>query len=431
MSRSAPLRAAEASALKGLDSIEAAQVRRCARVLLRRPLLRAEGPDGEALSAVRRYAERLQALFAGYLGYRLVVEPAFARLYKSGRTPDGVRGAHKAGGAPFTPRAYAYLALVVAVLTGSGGQLLLSGLVAEVRAAGAEAGLDLGTGIVDRRALAAALRHLVALGVLAETDGSVAPWADDSDREALLTVDVELLGHLVAAPLSRTAGPGALARSGTGDADLRHRVRRRIVEDPVLLYCALTPDERDWLRTGLRRESRLLEDLTGLQLEVRAEGVLAVDPEGYLSDRVFPGAGTSARLALLAAVQVLGPGTEAGTGPGGGAAASSAGCGDGGSCACWTPVPLPRLREAVESLVACYPRAWSKEAVRDTGRLARSVADALAQVGLARWRGADLVEVSPAAARYAPRPDGPTAAEEERDGAAPAPAAGEGQNPLF
>ncbi|WP_156185003.1 DUF2398 family protein, partial [Allosalinactinospora lopnorensis] len=200
MSPQTPLDRNDRAALEGLDAIEAAQVRRCARVLLRRPLLRAEGADGETLGAVRRYADRLQALFAGYLGYRLVVEPTFARLYKPPRASDGVRRAHKTNGAPFTPRGYAYLALVLAVLAGSSGQALLSGLVAEVRAAGAEAGLDLGTGIVDRRALVAALRHLIDLGVLTETDGAVAPWTDDADREALLTVDVELLGHAVAAP---------------------------------------------------------------------------------------------------------------------------------------------------------------------------------------------------------------------------------------
>ncbi|MFD0804313.1 DUF2398 family protein, partial [Streptomonospora algeriensis] len=180
-------------------------------MLLRRPLLRAEGPDGEALSAVRRYTDRLQTLFAGYLGYRLVVEPGFARLYKTGRSPDGVRGAHKPNGAPFTPRTYAYLALVLAVLTGGQGQLLLSSLVAELRTLGAEAGLELGSGIVDRRALAAALRHLIDSGVLTETDGSVSPWAEDADREALLTVDAELLGHFVAAPLGRVQSPEELA----------------------------------------------------------------------------------------------------------------------------------------------------------------------------------------------------------------------------
>ncbi len=422
-----PLRAgvgdgwAEATVLEGLDSIEAAQVRRCARVLLRRPLLRADGPEGEVLPAVRRYTDRLQALFAGYLGYRLVVEPGFARLYKTGRTPDGVRGAHKANGAPFTPRAYAYLALVLAALTGSGGQVLLSGLVSEVRAAGAEAGLELGAGIVDRRALVAALRHLIDLGVLAETDGSVGPWAEDAGREALLTVNVELLSHLVAAPLGRSSSAAELAAGGPpAGEDERHRVRRRIVEDPVVLTADLTPEQRDWLRTRLRAEAELLEELFGLHLEVRSEGVLAVDPDGYLSDLLYPGHGTLSRIALLAADELVGPGAQ------------ERPDGEGGR----VPVPLDRLGEVAAAIAERYPKAWSKEAVRDTGRLARSVAQTLVQAGLARLVPAadglpESVEISPAAARYRPRPDGPDEEDGEQAAEPAAPSPGEGQESLF
>ncbi|WP_308251204.1 TIGR02678 family protein [Streptomonospora nanhaiensis] len=459
ITRRDPLAGGEPAAFEGLDAIEAAQVRRCVRVLLRRPLLRAEGPDGETLPAVRRYADRLQTLFAAYLGYRLVVEPGFARLYKTGRTPDGVRGAHKPNGAAFTPRAYAYLALVLAVLTGGGGQLLLSSLVAEVRAAGAEAGLELGTGIVDRRALAAALRHLVDLGVLAETDGSVSPWAEDADREALLTVNAELLGHLVAAPLGRHASPQALAGAAEAPAadgapgaaaDERHAVRRRLVEDPVVLLAALPKAQREWLRAHLRSEAHLLEELTGLRMEVRAEGVLAVDPEGYLTDRVFPGTGTVARIALLAAAELLAdpaePGTASAPRPdssGGGAAerAEAAAGGPAGGEDGWIAVEPGRLRAVVADIAERYPRAWSREAVRDPGRLAESVAQALAQAGLARVRPGGLAELNPAAARYRPVPDAPAGegadvgdtAGDDRTGAADraAPRPGAGQDALF
>ncbi|MBB6172656.1 uncharacterized protein (TIGR02678 family) [Nocardiopsis mwathae] len=439
MSRRDPLGSPEKAAFGGLDAVEAAQVRRCARVLLRRPLVRADGPDGDALPAMRRYADRLQALFASYLGYRLVVEPTFARLYKTGRTPDGVRGAHKHNAAPFTPRAYAYLALVLAVLTGGGRQLLLSGLVSDVRAAGAEAGLDLGTGIVDRRALTAALRLLIDLGVLAETDGSVAPWADDAAREALLTVDLELLGHLVAAPLGRYASAEALSGAGDADAEERHRVRRRLVEDPVVLAADLTAEQWDWLRTNLRSEAHLLEELVGLRLEVRSQGVLAVDPEGYLSDRVFPASGTIARIALLAAAELLAAeAPETADAAGGDAAAPGAADAPGVADGPWTTVSHDRFGAVVAAVVERYPQAWSKDAIRDSGRLARSVADTLAQSGLARRRPGGLVQISPAAARYRPVPDGPPGAEADGapspgDGerAAAPPAADDAQDSLF
>ena len=51
--------------LDGLSDIDAANVVRCARVLLRRPLLRADGPDGDLLPLVYRHRTTLQDLFAG------------------------------------------------------------------------------------------------------------------------------------------------------------------------------------------------------------------------------------------------------------------------------------------------------------------------------------------------------------------------------
>ena len=118
-----------------LSDIDAANVVRCARVLLRRPLLRTGGPDGDLLPLVHRYRAALTELFSSLLGYRLVVERRFARLYKAGPGPDPTRG--ESG---MSPRGYAYLALTLAVLTGIGQQVLLSRLVADVRSAAVEAG---------------------------------------------------------------------------------------------------------------------------------------------------------------------------------------------------------------------------------------------------------------------------------------------------
>ena len=100
--------------LDDLPDIDAANVVRCARTLLRRPLLRGDGPDGELLTLVYRHRFALQDLFAGLLGYRLVVERRFARLYKSGPGVDDTRGVPG-----MSPRGYAYLALTLGVLTGT------------------------------------------------------------------------------------------------------------------------------------------------------------------------------------------------------------------------------------------------------------------------------------------------------------------------
>lgn len=144
---------------------DAAHARMCARTLLRRPLLHADGPEGELLPAVYAHREVLRRLFTVYLGYSLRAERRFARLYK---TLDGTPGRGMRG---FTPRGYMYLALALAALVDAGRQILLSQLAADIRGAAAEAGIPVGDDLVEMRALTTALRHLVGLGVLEETRG--------------------------------------------------------------------------------------------------------------------------------------------------------------------------------------------------------------------------------------------------------------------
>src|SRR5690606_35638511 len=100
------------------------------------------------------------------------------------------------------------------------------------------------------------------------------------------------------------------------------------------------------------------------------------------------------------------------------------------------PVPLDRLGDVAAAIAERYPKAWSKEAVRDTGRLVRSVAQTLVPAGLARLVPAadglpESVEISPAAARDRPRPDGPDEEDGEHAAEPAAPSPGEGHESLF
>ena len=127
---------------------------------------RARDPDGHR--SIRRHADALAAMFRNYLGYRLVVEAQFARLYKAGLSSAG-RPLRRRSKAVFSPRDYTYLALLCAVLLTSRQQVLLSTVVADVRHAAAEAEIGLGDDtLTERRALVHALGQLIEWGAVHE-----------------------------------------------------------------------------------------------------------------------------------------------------------------------------------------------------------------------------------------------------------------------
>lgn len=375
--------------LDRLSEIDQADAVRCARVLLRRPLLRAGGPESELLPLIYRHRAVLSELFAGLLGYRLVVERRFARLYKAGPGHDPTRGEPT-----LTPRSYAYLALCLASLTGIGQQTLLSRLVTDIRSAATQAGIEISDDLGELRAIASALRHLVSLGVISETEGTVGGLIGEAGSEALLTIDTTLLGQLVAGPLGVATTPTELVTLAArpGPRGIEHALRRKLVENPVTHYADLTDEEATWLRKRARQESRLIERCFGLVTETRLEGVAVTDPEDYLTDVSFPGQSTVARVALLALPDLLSDGEPR----------------DG-----WVAVSVERVTTVCDELVDAYPAAWSKLMVASLPKLVDDVLHLLLSLGLARPDTEGTWLLSPAAHRWAPEPDGaPRHAEE-------------------
>jgi uncharacterized protein (TIGR02678 family) len=76
-------------------------------------------------------------------------------------------------------------------------------------------------------------------------------------------------------------------------------LRRRLVEDPVVLRRHLSADELDVLSRERTEITRQLDENFGLTLEVRAEGALAYDADGALTDIEFPGSGSLKQASLL------------------------------------------------------------------------------------------------------------------------------------
>lgn len=285
------------------DVALAAERRTAARLLLAHPLVASDGPHADLFPLIRRHADWLGKRFQQVLGYRLLVDSSFARLFKAGLGAGSGHRLERSTGTPFTPHTYACLALALSVLVTAPEQMLLSHLVSDIRAAAADAGVELEkTGrAAGKRTLVAALRRLVEWGVLIETEGQVAAIAQEAGGEALITVDRELARVIVAGPLAQARDGADLVRRAAdpGFSGPRTYVRRMLVETPIVHLDELTDAERDWLRTRQRREAQAFSELLGLEMEIRAEGVALVDPEEELTDLHLPGTGTVAQAALL------------------------------------------------------------------------------------------------------------------------------------
>jgi uncharacterized protein DUF2398 len=139
----------------------------------------------------------------------------------------------------------------------------------------------------------------------------------------------------------------------------------------------------------------VLERCFGLITEARAEGVAVTDPEDYLTDLLFPGASTVARMALLALPELLAepqPELDA-------VDDVTVRRPDGR-----VPVTVGQVRLACRRLITDFPAAWSKQATEDVAELADDVLALLAAAGLA-VPDCDGWLISPAAHRWQPEPD--------------------------
>jgi uncharacterized protein (TIGR02678 family) len=360
--------------------------RDAARHLIRQPLVLASR-DPEGHRRIRRNADALATMFRTYLGYRLVVDARFARLSKAGLGPAEGRPLRRSGSkAPFSPRDYTYLALLCSVLLTGRLQVLLSSVVADVRQAAAEAGVDLGGDtLTERRALVHALRQLIDWGIVTEDAGSVSDYADDPTKEALLFVERELIRHLLTVPLREVDDPDDLIRvaADPGPDATRHAVRRKLVENSVVMVEDLPEAERVWLRQSQRREAQILDENLALRLEIRAEGVAAFDPRDELTDIPFPREGSLGQAALLTVAELV-----AQLEPSGAA----------------VPVPPRLLQSVVQGLLAKHSRRWSKDYVEHPERLGPDVEDLLVDVGLLAREPDGCLRLRAIAARYAPEP---------------------------
>ncbi|TDQ51505.1 DUF2398 family protein [Actinorugispora endophytica] len=283
-----------------------------ARRLLADPIITARShPEDFAL--VHAHSDWLIRSFERVLGYDLTVADDHARLVKSGLVRAVATPLHRASGAPFTPRAYTYLALTLAALAETAPRTAVTELAAAVREAADEAGLDLDpeSRLGERRAFVAGLVRLASWGALTVTSGDLADYAVDGSAEVGLAVDHAIAARIPAHPPHATADPRAFIARAENDAaapDDRAAeltLRRLLAETTVVYRAELAPAHRARLTGHQWRAAAELTELLGCEAEIRAEGVALVMPGDAAADArgtdqhpAFPGSGPVGRAAL-------------------------------------------------------------------------------------------------------------------------------------
>jgi uncharacterized protein (TIGR02678 family) len=371
--------------------------RRALRALLSSPLLVAERADPEDFNAVRRHLPWLREWFLEKTGWQLQFDgrAGVARLRKQvgWANADPSRGAVVPGAAkrPFGRRTYVLFCLACAELDRTSvPQVLISALADGVALRASAEGFTpfQATNYGERLDLIDALRLLEALGVLGLVDGDSTRYVEAA-VDILYTIDRDRLGRLVATPSVPSIAPDVAtllqeryfdSRDGKARS-ARHRVMRRLLDDPVVYDAELDAEELGYLRGQRPAIAAWLRE-AGLGLERRVEGAAAIDPPGDLSDETFPSGGTLGHAALLVAEFLALRGREASPAE--------------------TVIGWDELRRFVSVLIAQHRDHWAKtytDAPDGVGQILDGVAERLTAFRLARSTPHGVVP-RPAIARF-------------------------------
>lgn len=388
---------ARGSAQATVDALDAArddQRRRALRALLAAPLLPADDDD---FVHVRRHAEWLRGWLTKETGWGLRVDTEVARLVKTPADEADATRPAVVNKQPFTRRRYVLLCLALAALEKAELQISLGRLGEAVIDTAADPALA-ATGFrfgLDRRDersdLVAVVRLLIEYAVLQRVAGDEHGYVTGSG-DALYDVG----RHALAGVLATARGPSTVTadspderltaiRPDVAPTDdgrvraLRHRLTRRLLDDPVVYYDDLDEEERAYLVGQRAALVERVERATGLVAEIRAEGIAMVDPASdQLSDLRMPEVGTDGHLTLLLAERL----------------ATSIG----------SAVPVADLERLTADLAARHRSWWRRDATEPGAEreLCRAALDRLVALGLLRGDSeAGAVVPRPAVARFA------------------------------
>jgi uncharacterized protein (TIGR02678 family) len=376
-----------------LAASRADESRRAARALLRRPLLR---PADDEFVLVRRHAPVLREWFERNTGWYLAVDSEMARLVKV--VADATDPTHPARDVKskqaFGRRRYVLVCLALAALSRADAQITLGRLAEQVVLGAADPELS-AAGVVftlegreERADMVAVVRLLIDIGVLGRVAGDEELFVK-ATGDVLYDVRRRALGSLLTTP----RGPSTIEETGFEDRlaaltyelppttdelrnqRIRHRLTRRLLDDPVLYYDELDDAERVYLLGQRAAITARITELTGLVPEVRAEGIAMVDPYDDLTDLRMPESGTDGHATLLVAEYLAG---EAGR-----------------------EVPVADIHDLLRRQAIEHKSYWRRDAAEPGAEklLAATALGRLRALRLVSWSG-DVVTARPALTRY-------------------------------
>ncbi len=287
------------------------ELQRAARALLRRPLLTARQMTSSGWCS--SWEPVLRNEFGQKLGYRLDVSRSAARLLRRPASTDATRGArHRTNGRPLGRWGYVYLCLTLAALEQPGPPGGRVGAAWPHHPAGPRRRATCswtppstsqrrafprrralpGTGRRARRARRRCgprcFRRARCSGTSTATQRRCAWWRRRRSCARCRR--------------SRTSSPSRLpSGSEARRRRARHLLNRRMLDQPVVVACAIsTATKLELAWRNRRREADNISRLTGCEIELRREGLALIDhPIHPMGGSRFPGSDNVSHAALL------------------------------------------------------------------------------------------------------------------------------------
>lgn len=267
--------------------------RECAGALLNRPWI-AKDDDPELFQRIKAHYDWLRDWFRETCGFPLLLTRTFVKLEKVPEKAYSWMGIESFS----HPRDYGLLMYALWFLEGKGEheQFLLSDLAEEVRDHLLTEQIDCDwRNYYHRLAMARALRQLRDWSVLIALDGEENEWAQNSEQNVLYECStlVRYVVRRFTHDVTSCDKPEQLAVSQYPETEagrrerLRHRVYRRLLQEPVVLDAEWSDEERQYVLTQRRSIIERLRQI-GFEAVRYREGLLVTYPEASGDLALFP-----------------------------------------------------------------------------------------------------------------------------------------------